>query len=98
MSTPQKLLGMLELDAAGTVLYSRLEESRRSVDIPAPNINGNNLYDHFTFSNTTELRQRINEFTHSQRKADNFDFTFQYNDGPLVTRVLLVRVSERRAG
>ena len=46
------------------------------------------------FSNAEEFRRRINVFRSNGAQADTFDFTFEYEDGPVPVRVLMARVSE----
>lgn len=85
------LLGMFELDAAGTVLYSRADAPG-----PAPDSAGRNFFDEAAdFSNAGELRRRVNLFRASGAQADSFDFIFEYEDGPTPVRILLARIRER---
>lgn len=91
----QKLLGMLEINAAGTVLYCRLERDGGD-HVPAADVVGLNLFGAAApFTNSAELRQRIGLFISGDTAADSFDFTFQYGDGPVRARVLLARIRER---
>lgn len=92
----QKLFGMFELDAANTVLYSRVEGAAPGGVQPSPDFNGRALFEGVcAFANAHELRQRINHFRSNGAQADSFDFTCQYDDGPVAVRVLLARVRER---
>ena len=85
------LCGMFELDSAGVVLYSRV-----GADGPAPDHTGRNFFDEAAdFSNAAELRRRINLFRASGAQADSFDFTCEYDDGPVPVRILLARLRER---
>ncbi len=94
--TQPKLFGMFELDAADTVLYSRLELDGRGDGVPAPDFRGRGLFDGGgPFANAEELRRRINSFRSNGAQADSFDFTCEYDDGPVPVRVLLARVRER---
>lgn len=92
----QKLFGMFELDASNTVLYSRVEGAGRGDYVPTADLNGRPLFgDAFAFANADELRQLINSFRSNGAQADSFDFTCQYDDGPVPVRILLARVRER---
>lgn len=94
-TTRQKLLGMFELDSSNTVRYSRFEGEGRVADPAAPDICGASLFDAAQpFSNSEEFRRRINSFRSNGAHADSFDFTFDYEDGPLPVRVLMARVRE----
>jgi hypothetical protein len=91
-----KLFGMFELDAADTVLYSRVEQVGRGDGVPAPDLSGRGLFEGGgPFANAEELRRRINSFRSNGAQADSFDFTCEYDDGPVPVRVLLARVRER---
>lgn len=99
MSAPviasQKFFGLLELDADGTVLYSRIE---RGADWqhPAHNITGRNFYsDVAPFRNVEEFHQCLDNFSRGSQPANTIPFTCQYEDGPVLVKVLLARVRER---
>lgn len=92
----QKLFGLFELDPAGNVLSSRLEPDAED---GAPDMTGHNFFETVApFENSAELHRRISHFTHGQVQADNFHFTYQSGDGPLLVRVLLARICERSNG
>jgi hypothetical protein len=89
------LLGMFELDVAGTVLYSHADAPDPARG-PAPDLAGRNFFDEAAdFSNAGELRRRVNLFRVSGAQADSFDFTCEYEDGPAPVRILLARIRER---
>ncbi|HLM55505.1 MAG TPA: hypothetical protein VK422_05210 [Pyrinomonadaceae bacterium] len=90
----QKLFGMFELDSSNRVVYSRFEGGEGGAAAP-PAVNGASLEDAgAAFTNADELRRRINAFRSNGAHADSFDFTFEYEDGPVPVRVLMARVSE----
>lgn len=94
----QKLFGLFELDATGTVLYARIETDGQT-DGAAPDVAGHNFFNEILpFANTEELRRRINAFTKGEGRADNFHFTCQCADGPQLVKVLLARIHERANG
>ena len=93
-----KFFGLVELDPDGTVLYSRVEANgvRSGPYLPAPDLTGRNFYTEVApFSNVGEFRQQLEAFGRSQQPACSFDFTCQYDDGPLTVRMLLARIRER---
>ena len=99
MSAPviasQKFFGLLELDADGTVLYSRIERDADWQQL-APNITGRNFYsDVAPFQNVEEFHECLDNFSRSSQAANTIPFTCQYKDGPMQVRVLLARVRER---
>lgn len=87
----RKLFGLVELDAAGTVLYTRFE-----ADGATPDYTGRNFYTEVApFSNVVEFRSRLDQFSRGSQPALSFDFTCDYEDGPVPVRVLLARIRER---
>lgn len=91
----QKLFGMFELDSSNRVIYSRFEGVARGEGETPAGVNGARLEEAGArFSNADEFRRRINAFRSNGAQADSFDFTFEYEDGPMPVRVLMARVSE----
>lgn len=91
----RKMYGLIEIDPAGTVLYTRFEgeaaTSFASLD-PA----GRNFYTEVApFKNVGEFRQQLDDFSRGSQPAHSLDFTCHYDDGPLPVRVLLARIRER---
>jgi hypothetical protein len=92
-STTQKLYGLVEIDPAGTVLYSRFEGDEGRV---AADITGLNFYTQVApFSNVGDFRRQLDIFSRSTQPATSLDFTCDYEDGPVPVRVLLARIRER---
>ena len=90
-----KLFGLLELDAAGTVLYSRFE-SDGATGWPSPDVTGRNFYTEVApFQNVGEFRRELDSFSNGSQPSQSITFTCQYADGPLTVRVLLARIRER---
>lgn len=93
-----KLFGLIELDATGMVLYSRLD-SDDNLGHPATNIAGLNFYSEVApFLNVEEFQQRLNTFDRSNEHANSFEFNCNYADGAVLVRVLLARIRERANG
>jgi hypothetical protein len=96
--TRQKLFGLLELDAAGTVLYSRLEVDDKLNGLAA-DVAGQNFFSEVApFLNIEEFHQRLDNFYQSREQANSFVFNCAYADGAVRVRVLLARISERTNG
>ena len=91
----QKLFGLLELDEAGTVLYSRLESDNK-LEGPALNVAGLNFFSEVApFLNVEEFHQCLDSFNRSSEQANSFVFNCDYEDGAVPVRVLLARIRER---
>ena len=93
--TRPQLYGLVELDASGTVLYSRAEMGEVAGG-PAPDFAGSNFFTQVApFANAEELRRRIELFRLSESPAESFAFTCLFDDGPVEVRVLVARIRER---
>jgi len=91
MLTEQELFGLFELDAAGTVLYYRMEPGDAS-----PDMAGFNFYDEVApFENVEEFRQHVAQFTSGAKPADSFSFDCRYDGWAQPVKVLLARIRER---
>ena len=94
----QKLFGLLELDTAGTVLYSRLEGDDHLEGATA-NVAGLNFFSEVApFLNVEEFHQHLDTFNRSSDHANSFVFNCDYEDGAVLVRVLLARISSRSNG
>ncbi len=98
MSSPvisrQQICGLLELDAAGTVLYSSVERNVKSNDSTG-DVVGHNFYSEVApFINVEEFQQHLDNFNRSGAQAHGFAFTCHYADGAVPVRVLLARVRD----
>jgi len=91
----QKFFGLLELDASGLVLYSRLEKDGRE-DTSAMDITGRNFFSEVApFKNVEEFQRCLDSFSRGSQQANSIYFTCQYEDGPQDVKVLLARIRER---
>ncbi len=87
-------LGLIELDQAGTVLYSRLEKGGARLDI-----NGRNFYSEVAaFKNVEDFHRLVDAFTKGRNPAGGFSFNCDFDDCRVPVRVLLARMSERSNG
>lgn len=94
----QKLFGLLELDAAGTVLYSGIE-TEGGPDVSPSDVTGHNFYSEVApFLNVEEFHQRLDTFDRGSEQANSFVFNCDYEDGSVPVRVLLARTRERSNG
>ena len=92
----RKLFGLFELDTAGTVLYMRIEPGGALPDGSAPDYTGLNFYTEVApFRNIVEFRSQLDGFMCGSQPAHSMDFTCDYEDGPLLVRVLLARIREQ---
>ena len=92
----RKLFGLVELDAAGSVLYTRIESPGAAQPGVAPDYTGLNFYTEVApFRNVAEFRTLLERFSRGSQAAQSIDFTCDYEDGPLPVRVLLARIRER---
>ena len=91
-ATPHpELLGLIEMDQAGTILYSELEQAGTSADL-----NGRNFYAEIApFKNIESLHYLIDAFTSGREQTKCFDFTCDFDAARVPMRVLLARVCER---
>jgi hypothetical protein len=90
--------GLLELDHAGNVLYSRLDgDAGREA---SADICGSNFYTQVVpFENVEEFRQRLARFIEAENPAESFMFDCRCRDGSVVSvRVLLARMRQRADG
>lgn len=95
----RKLFGLLELDASGTVLYSKLDAAGGNSDYCAADVAGHNFYSEVApFKNIEELHQRLDSFSRSSEQATSFAFNCNYSDGAVPVRILLARINERTNG
>ena len=85
--------GLIELDDAGTVLYSRFDGEAKGASAA---IRGSNYYTEVApFENVGEFRHHLDSFAKGSLPAQSMDFTCYYADGPQPVRVLLARIRER---
>lgn len=95
VAAAQKMYGLVELDQAGTVLYTRFEGDGAAT-FSARDFTGLNFYTQVApFQNVGEFRQRLDDFNKGTQPAHTMDFTCDYVDGPVPVRVLLTRIRER---
>lgn len=94
----RKFFGLVELDAAGMVLYSRIERDGDRHLAPT-SITGRNFYSEVApFRNIEEFHTCLESFRRSSQQANTMPFTCQYEDGPVQVKILLARVRERSEG
>jgi photoactive yellow protein len=90
-----KFFGLLELDEAGKVLYSRVEREGGAGSSPS-DVTGRNFYTEVApFRNVGEFQHRLDSFSRGSQQADSIHFTCDYEDGPLAVKILLARIRER---
>jgi photoactive yellow protein len=88
-------LGLLELDANGTVLYYKPDRDNASV-CSAADVIGRNLFtDVAPIAEDKEFQERIKTFRRRHAPADSFHFTFGSGQSYLAVKVLLARIHEQ---
>ena len=92
------LFGLIELDHAGTILFSRLDGNAGRA--ASADICGSNFYtDVAPFANVEEFRERLGRFAQSGSPAESFMFDCRSAGVEVVTvRVLLARMRQRAGG
>lgn len=95
MSISTKTYGLFELDAAGTVLYSKINGQHPQANTPADLIGQNFFDDIAPFKNIEELRRRFRYFTKGYDVVETFTFASEYEETPVNLNVMLTRISER---
>jgi hypothetical protein len=93
--TPRELLGLFELDAAGKVLYYRMDPGG-APGSTSPDMAGHDFYDEVApFENVEEFRRCVTDFTRGAKATDSFNFDCRYEGSDHPVRVLLARICER---
>jgi hypothetical protein len=78
------LLGLYELDAAGTILYSSLKSDE-----------GVDFFSKVTqFNNVADFHRRFDNFRVASVPTETFDFTCEYHNERQMIRVLMARLSK----
>ncbi len=96
--TAQDLFGLFELNASGTVLYSRLRRSNELIN-SNPEWVGRNYFDEIaSFENIEELRQMYKRFITNRQVADNFIFNCRFSETVVPVKVLMARTYEVNYG
>jgi hypothetical protein len=92
--TAHRFFGLLELDAAGTVLYARAEGDGDG-SCPPVDLAGRNFYtDCVPFKNVEDFRLLLDRFAGSSDQASSSTFVCEYEDGDVPVKVLLARIRE----
>ncbi|HEY0429997.1 MAG TPA: hypothetical protein VGC76_19590 [Pyrinomonadaceae bacterium] len=96
--TAKDLGGLFELDAEGTIIYSRLRKNKEMFETE-PGVVGHNFFDEVAaFENVDDFRRRFMYFVKGSSSIENFNFDFRFEENAVPMRVMLVRVSENGFG
>jgi photoactive yellow protein len=88
-------LGLIELDATGTVLYYKPEQKEDLNATPPLKIVGRNFFTEIApVAHASEFQELIRSFARSPAPATSFNFTFLSGHMTLPVRVLLARIHE----
>ena len=92
--TAKDLGGLFELEADGTVVYSKLRKNKEAFETE-PSVVGHNFFEEVAaFENIDEFRNRFRYFVKGSSSIENFNFDFRYENNKMPARVMLVRVNE----
>lgn len=96
--TAEPFFGLVELDPAGTIVYSRLEN--KAADRGGPAVDGQNFFtDLRPVSNVEDFRELMCQFAHSSVSASHYDFECRAGaNGNYAARVSISRICERSDG
>jgi len=98
LSNTFNVCGFYELDAAGTILYSRPKHDGK-FEKPDASLIGLNFFEKvLVCQNSENLRRRFAGFVSGRTTADSFIFSCQISGSLIPLRVMFVRVSERNSG
>lgn len=95
MSSAMNLLGLFEIDEAGTILYARAD--RPDGMAKSPEVMGKNLYELALPQAGTDLQQKIDRFINGSQQADSFYLLSEKPEGSERVKVLLGRIRHRSA-
>lgn len=96
----QKLFGLFELDANGTIIYSRdfspLEISAAATT--ATTLVGRNFFDEVaSFKNVEEFRRHFKYFMRGSNARENFIFDCDFDEAVVPVKVKMAQISERES-
>ncbi len=91
-------LGLLELDADGTVLYYKPDGARGRTDGGCEVVGRNLFADVMSTADCRGLRDQLGDFWRGHDPTRSFDFTFNTEHSALPARVLLARTREHAEG
>ena len=87
-------LGLLELDANGTVLYFKPDRESNS-GCSAADVVGRNLFtDIGPIAEAVDFQERVKTFRRRHAPADSFQCTFNCNHNYIAVKVLLAHIHE----
>ncbi len=90
-----QIFGLFELDAAGTVMYSKIDAPPDGIGLPADLV-GRNFFDEIApFENDAEIHRRFYCFAKSSDAAEKFTFTYSGEQPPIEIKVMLTQVRQR---
>lgn len=92
----QKLFGLFELDADGTIIHSR-DTTAQSSDLANCTLVGRNFFDEVVpFKNVEEFRRHFKFFVKGANSTENFVFDCLFDGEAIVpVKVKLAQISER---
>lgn len=88
-------LGLLELDASGTVLYFKPDGNKVLTAADTDLVGRNFFADIPVVAGAKEFQDRLHNFRRNHAPADNFTYTFPTERGHVRAKVLLARIHEQ---
>lgn len=89
------VFGCYEVDAIGTILYTRVEADGIFGN-PQASVIGQNFFDEVVpNSNIDEFRGLFKGFLNSREKAAKFTFNYRFEDCEVQAKVMLTQINER---
>ena len=87
--TSQELFGLFELDATGTVLYSRIRHNNKLMNAK-PDWIGQNYFEEIApFENISEFRRRFTNFIKGTQTSESFTFECRFQETVVPIKVLM---------
>jgi len=90
------VFGCFELDAIGTILYTKIE-AEGIFGSRKPSVIGQNFFDEVApFANIEDFRGRFNRFIKSRDAAENFTFNCRVENSDVPAKVMLTQINEHQ--
>lgn len=92
--TSEELFGLFELDAAGTVLYSRVRQDNQLINAKPDWIGQNYFEEVAPFENIGEFRRRFTNFIRGRQTAESFTFDCRFRETIVPVKVMMAGAYE----
>lgn len=95
---PEELYGLFELDAAGTILYSRIRQNNQLINIRPEWIGQNYFKEIAPFENTHEFQLRFINFAKGRQTVESFIFNCRCRGTDVPVKVMMASAYEAGCG